>query len=36
MTPTLSEILADHYAPLRRLSPRTVELYDYTLTALGR
>jgi integrase len=36
MTPTLSEILTGHYAPLRRLSPRTVELYGYTLTAFGR
>jgi integrase/recombinase XerD len=34
--PTLSEILTTHYAPLRRLSPRTVALYGYTLTAFDR
>jgi integrase len=32
----LAHILTDQYAPLRRLSPRTVELYGYTLTSFGR
>ena len=36
MTTTLSEILTGHYAPLRRLSPRTVELYGYTIRSFGR
>ena len=36
MPTTLADILANQYAPLRRLSPRTVELYGYTLTSFGR
>ena len=36
MPTTRTEILTTYYSPLRWLALRTVELYGYTLTALGR
>jgi integrase len=32
---TLNSLLADYYAPLRGISPRTVEIYRFTLRAWG-
>lgn len=35
MNMTLTELLTDYYAPLKRISDRTIELYGYTIKSLS-